>query len=119
MKAILKLIVVVLIANALWRIGSAYTSFYKFKDSVRAAAMDEGKSEDDLRQKIVELASTYDVPLTAEAITIRREPHHTAVEGSYTTPVAVLPGYEYQWPFSLDIDAYPITPPTRLDPARP
>lgn len=111
MKAILKLIVVVLMANALWRIGSAYTSFYKFKDSVRAAAMDEGKSEDDLRQKILELASTYDVPLTAEAITIRREQRQTVVESSYTTPVAVLPGYEYQWPFSLVVDAFPIGPP--------
>jgi hypothetical protein len=110
-KAILKLIVVVLIANAIWRVGSAYTSFYKFKDAVYAAAMDQGKSEDDLREKILELASAYDVPLTAESITIRRETRHTVVESSYITPVALLPGYEYQWPFSLDVDAYVIALP--------
>ena len=119
MKAILKLIVVVLIANALWRVGSAYLSFYRFKDSVRVAATDQGKSADDLRQKIVELASTYDVPLTPDAITIRREANHTIVESSYTTPLAVLPGYEYPWPFSLEVDAYAMAPGSLTNIPRP
>jgi hypothetical protein len=111
MKAILKLVVVVLVANAFWRIGSAYTTFFRFKDSVRIAATDPGKSEDDLRQKILELASTYDVRLPAEAITIHREVRHTVVGGSYTMPIAVLPGFEYQWPFTMDVDALsPIKP---------
>jgi hypothetical protein len=114
MKAVLKLIVVVLMANALWSVGSAYASLYKFKDSVYAAAMEEGKSVDDLREKILELASTYDLPLTAETLTIRREVHRTTVEGSFTKPVAVLPGYEYAWPFTVDIDAYVIVPPVKL-----
>ena len=120
MKALIKLIIVVLLANALWRVASAYTSFYKFKDSVYAAAMDENRSEDDLREKIVELASTYDVPLTADTVSIHREVHRTTVEGSYKMPVAVLPGYEVQWPFSVQIDAYVIAPRTELkDLARP
>src|SRR5882724_6310109 len=101
-------------ANALWRIGSAYVSFYRFKDSVRFAAMDLRKSEDALRTNILELASTYDVPLAEDAITIRREAQHTLVGGSYTTPIAVLPGYEYKWPFSVDIDAYAAVPPSDL-----
>ena len=120
MKRLIKLIVVVLIANALWRIGTAYVSFYRFKDSVRFAAMDLRKSEDALRTNILELASTYDVPLAEDAITIRRESQHTLVEGSYKTPIAVLPGFEYQWPFSVDIDAYAAVPPgTPNDAAKP
>ena len=115
MKTLLKLIVMALMANAIWRVGSAYASFYKFKDSVYAAAMEEGKSVDELREKILELASTYDLPLTAETLTIRREVHRTIVEGSYTKRVNVLPGYEYQWPFTVDIDAYVIVPPVKLN----
>jgi hypothetical protein len=118
-KRLIKLIVVVLIANALWRIGSAYVSFYRFKDSVRFAATDLRKSEDDLRTNILELASTYDVPLAEDAISIRREAQHTLVETSYKTPIAVLPGYEYQWPFRVDIDAYAPVPPGTNDAARP
>jgi hypothetical protein len=112
-KALLKLIVVALIANALWRTGSAYATFYKFKDSIYDAAMQEGSSEEDLKQKIVELARTYDLPLTASALTVSREAHHTAVQAAYTKPVAILPGYEYSWPFTVDINAYVIAPPTR------
>ena len=82
--------------------------------------MDQSQSEDRLRQKILELASMYDVPLTEEAVTIRRDQRHTFVEGSYISPVAVLPGYEYQWPFSMAVDAYVIDLPPSLDePAKP
>ena len=113
MKTLLKLIVVALIAHALWRTGSAYATFYKFKDSVSEAAMQEGNTEEDLKQKIVELAQTYDLPLTASALTVSREAHHTTVQASFTKPVAIRPGYEYPWPFTVDIDAYPIAAPTR------
>jgi hypothetical protein len=103
-KTLTKLIVVALIANALWRAGSAYTTFYRFKDSIYEAAM-QGTTEADLKQKVVELAHTYDLPLTAEDLTVTREVQHVSVKTSYTSPVAVLPGYEYQWPFTVDVDA--------------
>jgi hypothetical protein len=113
-KTVLKLIVVGLMMNALWRLGTVYVSFYEFKDSVRLAAMREGQSDDVLRQKILELASTYDVPLAEEDIAIRREQHHTYVESDYKTRVKVFPGYEYEWPFKVDVDAYVIVPPAEL-----
>ena len=113
MKTLIKLIVVALLANALWRVGTAYTAFYRFKDSVtEAATLGEG-TEEELRQKIAELASTHDLPLTPDDITVTREVHHTSVRGSFKKPVYVLPGVEYQWPFNVDVDAYPITQPIR------
>lgn len=120
MKTLVKLIVVALIANALWQVGSTYATFYRFKDSVTEAAAQQVTTVDDLRQKIVELAQTYDVPLTADALTITREAQHTSVQASYAKPVAVLPGYEYRWPFAIDIDAYPTAAPARRgDPIKP
>ena len=113
MKTILKLIVVAILANALWHVGTAYAAFYKFKDSVTEAASQGESTEEELRQKIVELASTYDVPVRADDLTVVREVHHTSIHGSYKQGVAMFPGFEYQWPFSLDLDAYPIAPPTR------
>lgn len=115
MKAIFKLIVVALLANALWRVGTAYASFYRFKDSVYEAAIQEATTEEELRQKIAGLAETYDLPLTEDAITVTRDVHHTTIQGSYKKPVAVLPGYEYPWAFNLDIDAYVIAPPVSRD----
>ena len=114
MKAIIKLIIVVLMLNALWRVGSAYASYYRFKDSIRAAAIAEEKSDVVLRQKIVELASTYDVAVSEEDIFIRRDQHHTYVDSAYKTPVAVLPWYVYDWPFNVNVDAFVITPSPEL-----
>ena len=113
MKTILKLIVVALLANALWRAGSAYTTFYKFKDSIQEAAMQQGSTAQDVKQKIVELAETYDLPLMADDVTVTRDVHHTVVAASYTKPVAIFPGFEYPWPFTVDIDAYMIATPAQ------
>ena len=112
MKAILKFILVALIANATWHVGSALMPYYKFKDAVYAAAMEKEKnrSEDDLRQRVVELASMYGLNVTGEMVTIRSEEHHTIVEASFAQPVSVLPGYQFPWPFRMNVDAYVITP---------
>jgi hypothetical protein len=111
-KAIVKLIVIALLANALWRVGSVYASYYKFKDAVTDAAMEEGISEDDLRQKIADLATTYDLPLKSDAITVRQDVHHTSIQGSFTKPIAVVPGFDYAWPFDMNVDAYIVAAPT-------
>jgi hypothetical protein len=112
-KLIVKLAIAALVANLCWRVGSAYLSFYRFKDSVKETALySKGKSDGELRQKVLDLASTYDVLLDDAALSIRREENHTYVAGSYKQPVDLFPGYQYEWPFTFDIDAYTITPVT-------
>jgi hypothetical protein len=104
-KTIIKLAIVALLANAVWRIGSAYVSFYRFKDSVSELALhSKGKSIDELKNKVVELAGSYDEPLDADAVSVRREDTHLIVEGSYKKRVLLAPGYEYAWPFTLNVD---------------
>ncbi|OLC66363.1 MAG: hypothetical protein AUH79_06145 [Betaproteobacteria bacterium 13_1_40CM_4_64_4] len=72
-RLLVKLAIAGLIVNATWRTGSAYLSFYRFKDAVAETAQySKGKSDDELRQRILELASNYDVPLADEDLTIRR-----------------------------------------------
>ena len=101
-KAIVKLLVVIAIANALWRSASAYLSFYRFQDSVlELATHSSDKTESQIKDKVAELAASYDEPLDAEAITVRREENHTYIDGIYTKPVALFPGYEAKWPFTL------------------
>jgi hypothetical protein len=110
-KVIVKLAIAALVANAAWRIGSAYASFYRFKDSVAEAALySQEKSDEDLRQRVLELAATYDVPLDEDAIDIHRSNNHTFVMASYTKLIDIVPGFKYRWPFTLDVDAFLITP---------
>jgi hypothetical protein len=106
-KGILKLAVAALIANAAWRLGSAYMSFYKFKDAVQETTQyDSERSDEQLRQRIQELAAQYDVPMTPDGFTIRRSDYHTLVDGSYTQKVDIIPGYPYPWAFSFHTDTF-------------
>lgn len=104
-RLLLKLALAALIANATWRIGSAYTTLYRFKDSVSETTQFNGdKSDEQLRQKILELAAQFDVPVTEDSFTIRRTNDHVYVNGSYTQPVEVFPGYRYPWPFTWSVE---------------
>ena len=119
-RPILKLAIAALLANASWRLGSAYLTYYRFKDAVtQTAQYSKGKSEEELRRRVRELASEYDMPLGEDAVTVRRESNHTFVDGAFTKPVDLLPGYPYPWPFSLNIDVFTITPVKLGDLANP
>jgi hypothetical protein len=110
-KTIIKLAIVALLANAVWRVGSAYISFYKFKDAVSELALhSKGKSVDEIKSKVLELAEMYDEPLDADDVSVRREDPHTIVESSYKKQVLLAPGFEYAWPFTLNVDEMVINP---------
>ena len=73
LKLLLKLAAVALLANAAWRIGSSYVSFYKFKDAVaEEAQFGVDKSVDQLRERVVGLAQQFDLPVDGDALTIAK-----------------------------------------------
>jgi hypothetical protein len=112
LKLILKLALVALIANATWRLGSAYVTFYRFKDAVaETAQFGNQRSRAELLQRVFELASQFDIPLAIDAVSIRRDDlNHTIIDGSYTQPVDVLPGYRYLCPFTWHLDVFTVGP---------
>ena len=116
-KSIVKVIIAVLLANAIWRIASAYISYYKFEDAVQQYSVrTAGKGDDEVKSKVAELAAQYEEPIDADAVSVRREERHTYIDVSYTKPVAIVPGYDYPWPFSMKVDGYVIEPQRVSDP---
>jgi hypothetical protein len=110
-KAIIKLAIVALFANAIWRIGTAYLSYYRFKDAVDELALhSKGKTIEELKDRVLELASSFDEPIDPDAVSVRRDEPHVIVEGSYKKRVLLAPGFEYAWPFSLNVDEMVVTP---------
>jgi len=107
-KLLLKLAVVALIANATWRIGSAYATHYRFTDAVQATTQFRGsKTDEQIRARVLDLASQYDLPLADEAVTVRTEnTNHTVVDGSYAKSIDLVPGYTYRWPFKFHVDTF-------------
>jgi hypothetical protein len=105
-KLLVKLALTALVANAAWRVGSAYVQFYKFSDAVSQTVQFGGrKTRAELQKRITDLAAQYDIPLPAEGFTIVRDPrNHTLVDGTLTQPIDLAPGYRYPWPFALHVD---------------
>ena len=116
-KGLIKLAIAALIANACWRLGSAYLSFYRFKDSVQQASQfGSGESEQELQQRILELASQYDIPVAPEAVIVRRDGKHTLTEGEYSQAIDFAPGLTRPWTFKWETDTFVTAPPV-LDPS--
>ena len=114
LKTLVKLAVAALVANAAFQLGSAYAGFYRFKDSVDSLGQYGAKrSEDDIRHRIVELASQADLPLDEDSLTIRRENSHTYIEGSYVKRIELMPGRPYPWTFPFKSDTFVVGPPER------
>jgi len=115
LKFILKLLIAALIANAAWHVMSAYASFWKFKDAVaQTAQFGNDKSVAMLKNRILQLATEYDLPVDDNSFTVTRsrESLHTVVDGSYTREIELVPGYSRPWPFSFHIDTFSDAPMT-------
>ena len=114
MKVVIKLLIVALIVNGTWRVGSAYLTFYRFTDAVAETTLHRGKKTDaQLRERVVELANEYDIPID-ESLTVTRKDDHILVDGSFRRPIAILPGFTYNWPFTVHVDTFTLQPP-KLD----
>lgn len=110
-KLIIKLAIVALVANAAWHTMVAYASHYKFKDAVQQATQfGNDKTIDQLKTRILALASDYDLPIGEDDLTIRREELHTFVDGSYTKSIELLPGYSQSWTFEIHTDTFSEAP---------
>ena len=63
-KTVLKLLLAAFIANALWHVGTAYMTYFKFQDGTNEIAeFGSTKSDEELKAKVMDLASGFGVPL--------------------------------------------------------
>jgi hypothetical protein len=105
MKLLIKLAITAFLANAAFRLGTEYLTHYKFRDSVREAAMFRAGSDDELRQRVMETADSYSIPLKEDGFTIRRDSGQAFIRGTYTKPIEFVPGLPYPWRFTWEIEA--------------
>jgi hypothetical protein len=104
-KFVIKLAIVALIANAGWRVGSAYLAFYRFEDAIRSMVQYRGqKTDTEIRTRILDKAAEDGIPLAPESLTLERENTRTIVNGAYEQPVEVVPGYTRTFPFTIHLD---------------
>jgi hypothetical protein len=111
-RTVLKVALLALVANAMWHLFGAFSPQYKFQDGVEYAAHYRTDMSDDLlREKILDLASQFEVPVTAADVAITHRGRQGTVDLSYVRPVELAPGLVYRVPFSVHVDTIAIKPP--------
>ncbi len=111
-KTLVKLALAALIANACWRVGSAYLVHFRFQDAVLQVVEEGGrKSVEQLRSEIVDLTNDYDIPLAPADVDVHRDDRgHTYVDTDYVAPILLLPNYTYPWRFGVHIEDLGVSP---------
>jgi hypothetical protein len=104
-RTLLKLAVVALVANAIWHLFGAYAPNYKLQDRIQYVAQNRGQLTDEgLKDKVLDLAAEFEVPLAAGEVSVTQTDKHTLVDVSYVRPIELAPGFRYPWPFSIHVD---------------
>jgi hypothetical protein len=104
MKTILKLLVVALVLNASWHVGSAYWQHYQFEDEVHEAAQFVGRSKaDELTARVYELADKYEIPLEADAVKVVKAQRRVTVDAAYSREIELAPRYPRHWDFAIHV----------------
>ena len=105
-RKLVKLAILLLIANALYQFVPPYMHYVQFKDAVRELALFSKDVPDaQLRDSLAALAEKYDVPIEPESIDISHQPAHIAIDASYVQVIHFVPGYSYPWQFDVRADA--------------
>jgi hypothetical protein len=104
-RTLLKLAVVALVANAIWHLFGAYSPNYKLQDGIQYAAQNRAQLSDEaLKERILDIAGQFEVPLSGDEVSITHTDKHTVVDVSYVRPIELAPGFRYPWPFSIHVD---------------
>jgi hypothetical protein len=116
MGTLIKLAIAALIVHGSWRAGTAYWKYYKFRDNLQATAQFAGAGTvPDLHARAMEIASEFDIPVTAEQVNVRQEKNFTFIDAAYTDRIEILPRYFYPWEFKVNVQAFTVKMPTSQD----
>src|SRR5574338_669400 len=98
LRRVIELLVALVLIYAGWHAGVAYFHYYQFTDAIGELALFAGTStEDQLKERVVQLAQQYKIPLDPSVITIHTNPDVTQITAPYTERVNLLPNYVYDW----------------------
>ncbi len=104
MKTLLKLALAALVLHAAYRVGSAYWDHYQFQDAVQQIAQfAERESQDELKQRVLDLAAEQALPIGPEDIAITRAQRRIDIIGGYTRELLLAPRFTYPWAFKVHV----------------
>lgn len=105
MKTILQLVVALTLITGAVQGGRAAVKHYAFVDAIQEALLfASSRNEEQIAEKVLELANEHEIPLDPQQVTVERLPYQINIEAPYTDQVNLLPGvYTRTWDFETSV----------------
>jgi hypothetical protein len=105
-RKLVKVAILLLIANALYQFVPPYLRYQQFKDDVRDVALHSSRAPDaTLVNKLLERADAQNVPIGRDDIEIRHDSSTIYIDVAWVQEIAFAPFYTYPWEFSAHGEA--------------
>lgn len=100
-RRLIALVIVAAFVYAGYNVGTTWMHYRKFQDAVRDTALfGNDKTDDQLREKIMDQASENLIPLSPDDVTIERRAGEVVIQAQYVETVKILPGYTRRFDFT-------------------
>jgi hypothetical protein len=107
LRNVIRLVVVLLLAHAIYRFVPPYLHYHQFKDSVKETALfGKDKGDAEIAERILTLAVRYQIPIDRDAIEITRDKELTYVTIAYEEHIEWLPRYTRPMPFTIAVEGW-------------
>jgi hypothetical protein len=105
MKTIIQIAVAAILLIASVQGGRAALKHYQFVDAIQEAMLfASSRTEDQIADRVMELATDHQIPLEPANLVVQREPYQIIIDAPYTDTVNVLPGfYTRSWDFETKV----------------
>ncbi len=116
LKKIVKIAVLLVIANALYQVAPPYWRYQQFKSALQDLALGaKGKSDAAILTEVMELAASHKVAIEREWVGVSRSPDltHTYIDATWAETLTPFPGWHYTWVPKVRADGWHIRHPVR------
>ncbi|MBA2304189.1 MAG: hypothetical protein H0W08_16375 [Acidobacteria bacterium] len=104
MKSLFKLVVFIVLANALVRFAIPYWHHHEFESALKARVLDWRESGDEaILQEVFALAAENHVPILPDHVGLRRESDRLLLDIAYTLPIEFFPTVARPWEFAVNL----------------
>jgi hypothetical protein len=110
-KRLIELAIAAAIFYAGYHAAVVYLHHYQFDDALEETArFGRGRTEEQLRERVIQLAAEHQIPLEPESVVIRTDNNATRITAPYTARVRLLPNYIYEVKLEPVGDSWHIQP---------
>ena len=104
-RKLVDLLFLILIVNAVWRVGPAFYQYFEYRNQVaETARWSGGSSAQELKALLLEMARRSDIPVLEEDLVVVRQRERMVIDVRYVQTLEILPLYDYDYEFRISVD---------------